>query len=288
MQARNHHSAEQVAHLAARGHRGAHREREPDHVPRVRHTLLLIRVQDGLRQPSVDHAGELPREVRRVAQARAHALADERRCQVRGVAEDEHVATAPAVRHLRAERVLGDAHELQLFWRNAFHPRPDQRVERRHGAVVVGRLVRQESELPPVAGIADPHVGGRSMRVADLVDALPLVQLRGRRHIDHQPTLLKLQVLHAGADRCADQAVGAVAAEQISRLHPVLLAADPIGERDLHSVGADLNGLGHLGIAPKNGVRVSASGSPAAVASNSGWSNMFACGNPLALSAHSR
>ena len=75
------------------------------------------------------------------------------------------------------------------------------------------------------------------MRIADLVDDLPLVQLCGRRHIDHQPTLLKFQVLHAGADRCADQAVSPVAAEHISRLHPVLVAADPIGERDLHSVG---------------------------------------------------
>ena len=85
------------------------------------------------------------------------------------------------------------------------------------------------------------------MRIADLVDVIPLVQLRGRRHIDHEPTLLEFQVLHAGADRGADQAVGAVAAEQISRLHPVLFAADPIGERDLHSV-ADLNGFGHLGL----------------------------------------
>ena len=41
-----------------------------------------------------------------------------------------------------------------------------------------------------------------------------------------------------------------------SRLDAVLLAADPIGERDLHSVGADLNGFGHLGIAPEDGVRV--------------------------------
>ena len=94
------------------------------------------------------------------------------------------------------------------------------------------------------------------MRIADLVDALPLVQLCGRRHIDHEPTLLEFQVLHAGADRGADQAVRAVAAEQIPRLHPVLLAADPIGERDLRSVGADLNGFGHLGVAPENGVRV--------------------------------
>ena len=42
-------------------------------------------------------------------------------------------------------------------------PRLYQRVERRRSAVVVGHLVREESELPPVAGIADPHIGGRSM-----------------------------------------------------------------------------------------------------------------------------
>ena len=88
------------------------------------------------------------------------------------------------------------------------------------------------------------------------MDALPLVELGGRRHIDHQPTLLEFQVFHAGADRGADQAVGAITAEQVPRLHTVLLTADPIGERDLHSVGADLNGFGHLGIAPQNGVRV--------------------------------
>ena len=36
----------------------------------------------------------------------------------------------------------------------------------------------------------------------------------------------------------------------------MLFAADPIGERDLHSVGPDLNRFGHFGIAPENGVRV--------------------------------
>ena len=67
----------------------------------------------------------------------------------------------------------------------------------------------------------------------------------------------------------------------------MLLAADPIGERDLHSVAGDLNGFGHLGIASKDGVRIMLQVRPQEALQF--WLvDMFACGKPLALSAQSR
>lgn len=69
------------------------------------------------------------------------------RSQVRGVAEEEHAAAAPAVGHLRPEGVLGDPQQREPFWPNTVQPWPDQWIKRGDGAVVVGGLAEQQPEL---------------------------------------------------------------------------------------------------------------------------------------------
>jgi len=256
MQTRYHQPTQQITDPTAGGHRGTHGEGEPDHVPRVRFPLTLVGVEDALRQPSVDHPGELPGQVRRIPQSRAEALADEGRGQVGGVAEKEHAAAAPTIGDLRPEGVLGDPQHREPFCGNALHPGPDQRIQRGEGAVVRGGLAGKQPELPAVAFRADPHVGGGPVRVAHLVDAVPLVQFRVSGHIDHQPPLLEPEVFHRRTDGGADQAVGAVAAEDETRLHPALLAGDAVGERHPAPPGPDRDDLGDLGIGPQHRARV--------------------------------
>ncbi|MDT5070681.1 MAG: hypothetical protein QOH82_1, partial [Mycobacterium sp.] len=72
-----------------------------------------------------------------------------------GVAEEEDAATPPVVGNLRAECVLADAHQFELIDAGILDPWLDQRAECIEGAEVGGRLVVEQTELPPVARLAD-------------------------------------------------------------------------------------------------------------------------------------
>ena len=122
-------------------------------------------------------------KVHRVANSRAQALADERRCEAGGIAEKENVVATPAVGYLGAERVFGDADKLQPFWRNPVHPWPNQGIQRRNCAEVVGGFVRQKPELPPVSARPDPHEGPRSMRIACMSFPCRRFQVRARNSL---------------------------------------------------------------------------------------------------------
>lgn len=115
------------------------------------------------------------------------------------------------------------------------------------------------------------------MRVAHLVDSLPLVQVGIGRHVDHEPALLELEIVHRRADRGTDQAVGAVAAQDEARRHPVFLAAGPIGEGNPGALGPDLDDLGHLRVGTQHRVRMVRQVRPQQPL-DSGWSNILACG----------
>ena len=95
---RNDHAANQIAELAARrsstGRRRARAGSWRGHV--VFAPARSCPGRSAGRSP-VEHAGQLPRQVHRIAQPGAHALPDERRGEVGGVAEQEDVAAPPAV-----------------------------------------------------------------------------------------------------------------------------------------------------------------------------------------------
>ena len=67
-----------------------------------------------------------------------------------------------------------------------------------------GGLPLQQPELPAVTALPDAHVRRRAVRVADLVHAVPLVQLGVAGEVEDQPALLEPQVLHGRRRwRCA-------------------------------------------------------------------------------------
>ena len=107
-------SADEIADFTAGGHRPTDGQRQADHVAGVWLSLLLVCVQHAGRQAAGQDPGELPGQVHRVAQAGSHALPDERRSQMRGIAEQKDVAPAPPVGELGAEGVLRHPDQLQI------------------------------------------------------------------------------------------------------------------------------------------------------------------------------
>ena len=164
------------------------------------------------------------------------------------VAQEEHVAVSPAVRQLGPEGVLRHAPEHQPVARDALDPRPDEGQERFDRLEVGGGLTRKQPELPAVTRLADPHVRRCALGVADLVHALPLVELDRAVHVDHEPALLEVQVLHRGADRGSHHAVGSVAAQDVRRQHGLVLAAEPVGEVHPHPAPTVLGDVGDVDV----------------------------------------
>ena len=88
-------------------------------------------------------------------------------------------------------------------------------------------------------------------RIAHLMHAVPLIQLRVGDHVCHQPALLESQIFHRGADRGTHEAVGAVAAEYVGAVDDVLGTGDAVGEGHSHATGIVLGDIGDFRIAAK-------------------------------------
>ncbi len=129
-----------------------------DHPADVGLPLRLVGVEQRLGRASAADALELPGEVGDVADAGAHALAEERRHLVRAVAGDEHPAPAPIPRHERVERVDGGADDVDVLGGD---PGREQLARRVRRLEVVEVLARQRHDLPaPVRR----RRGGRTSR----------------------------------------------------------------------------------------------------------------------------
>lgn len=77
-------------------------------------------------------------------------------------------------------------------------------------------LSQRWSSLPGRAAMRTAPRRGTD-RIADLVYALPGVEVGLGVHVDDEPALRELQVLHGGADRGSGQTVGPVAAQDVLR-----------------------------------------------------------------------
>ena len=133
---------------------------------------------------------ELPRDVRGVAQPGAQPLAEERRRQVGGVADEQHAPLAHPLGEHRAELVDGRARERPVL---RAVPRLEQRPDALRVLEVGRLLVGEQHELPPPVPRAALHLRGRARRVAPLARGR---QVREGAHVvglgvDHEPALLE-------------------------------------------------------------------------------------------------
>ena len=256
MQSRDDEPADEIADVTTRCHRPTHTQGHPDHEASMRFSLLFVSVEDGGREAGVQHSGEFPRQVHRVPQPGAHALPDERRGEMGGVAEQKDVAPAPPLGDLGAKGVFGDADQRQIRGWNIANPRSDERAQ----CVEIGEIVcgfdGQHLEFPAVTGVADAHVRRGASRIADLMHALPLTEIGCSCDVDHQPALVELQVAHADADARPRNTVRAVAPEDIGRLDNMLCPIGAIDEGHQDPSLSIVGDVGDLDVAPQFCARV--------------------------------
>ena len=113
--------------VLAAGHRPADPDGLFDQRPGVRAAFGLVAGQQAGPGPAGQHVREFPGQVVGVAQPGGQALADERRGEMGGVAEQEDAAGLEAGRQPGPERVAGGADDLQAGQVVASGPGPQQR-----------------------------------------------------------------------------------------------------------------------------------------------------------------
>ena len=197
----------------------------------MRRALGLVGVEQRVAGPPPEHADELPGEVGRVADARAHALAEEGRRLVRGVPGDQQRAVAPAPGDHRVEGVGRRALELGVLGGD---PALEQLPDPRGGGHRLRVLAGQDRDLPAPAVARAAHVGRRAGRVAVLH---AVVAEAGHRALEdrvhHQPALVEAEVVERRADEPAHQRARPVAAHHVAR--PA--AQEPAGGEVLEAHG---------------------------------------------------
>jgi hypothetical protein len=203
--------------------------------------LLFIGVQQVIGRACTQDQIELPGQVGRVAQPGAHALSEEGRHLVRGVADQEHALVTPVPGHQAVEGVDGGALDLE---RSAGEPGRDE-VADLAGLEHGGRVVAvHQPELEPVApGGHRDRVGGPS-GVAPADGAARFFLGRVQDQVDDQPGFLEVQVFDVEADLVPDPAGRPVARHDPLRGHIQPLAPGR-GGRD-PDVIAGAGDAGHL------------------------------------------
>src|SRR5579864_8869882 len=208
---RERHPAEQRGAILPASHRPPDAYSLFHHRAGVRAPFGFIGCEQVLIGPPRQYVGELPREIVSVAQSRAQSLADERRSQMRRVAEQKHPPKLEARGQPGAKCITRIADNLQSVQVAACGPwlqEPSQCFRTDQVSLVL--TVVAQLELPTVAVTSDLHEGGGASRVADLLDTIPRLQRPPGTDVDHEPPFGEAEVFHGDARELSDRAVGAV------------------------------------------------------------------------------
>jgi hypothetical protein len=199
--------------VLAPGHRPADRDRLAHRGPGVRAAFAVVAGEQVLPRLPGEHVGDLPGEVVGVAQPGRQALADERRGEVGGIAEEKDAPGLEAGGDPGAEGVAGTADDFQAGQVAATGPGPQQPGEgvRRDQACFV--LAVAQLELPAVLVPGYLHEGGGPGGVTDLLHAVPGIQAGAGADVDDQPSFGEAEIVHGDADQFPYGAAGAVAAQ---------------------------------------------------------------------------
>ena len=178
----------------------------------VRESLVAVGVEERVVGDPVGNEAQLPRQVRRVTDAGAQPLAEERRHLVGGVTGEEDPARTHRVGDGRMEAVHDGADEIGVVGRQ---PPLQQLPHAGRLDHLLSCFAGLELELPPpVVAVAD-DVGGRAVRVADLLDD---VGERGHRSaqpdVEYQPVLVEALIDEGDPEVLADRARRTVGGNQ--------------------------------------------------------------------------
>jgi hypothetical protein len=207
----------------------------------MRVTLGLIGVEDGRVRALPGDGGHFPRQIGDIAQAMAHALPEEGRGLMRGIARQKDIPHLPLMRHQPVEAIGRGAHDLM---RHALHPWLDQRRDGfglHHRTVI---LAGQQHELPAAMVAATGHHRGGAFGIAH--HHRQALQIGSGRHaadrgeadraldlgIDHQPGFLEIEIVERDAQGLAHRAARSVAGDHPAGRQGLVLAILRIGDVD--------------------------------------------------------
>ena len=191
-----------------------HELRQIDHRLGVGATLFVIAVQNARRGAALQDPGELPGQVRRVAQSRDQPLTDERGRDVRRVAGEKHPTLAEGLGGAGVKAIDGlafDRHgrrtapglEQLAHASLAFHVRP--------------RLSTPEHEFPALAPAGRGHVRSGPPVVAEELHMVD--RIFRAEGVDDQPILGVGLSRERLPDELADEGTRAVRADEIASAH---------------------------------------------------------------------
>ena len=211
--------AQQRAQRVDHRHEVLHADAFARHRRGVRAALALVAVEQRGARLAAQHRVELPAQVVGIAHAGVHALADELRRHVRGVAGQQHAAVAPALGHQRVEGVDQRAQDLELVDVDVLRQVVAHRVRVLH---VFARLPRHQHELEAVVAVRLHAAHGRAGRVADEVEVRQVAQAVGRvlgLDVDHQPGVGEVLAGHGDAELRTHAAAPAVGTDEVAGAH---------------------------------------------------------------------
>ena len=157
---------------------------EADDRDRMRPTLRVVTREDTFGTAPLDHPGELPPEIRRIAQARDEPLPGKRRRNMRCIAREKHATALKAFDCARVETIDRLAFNLRLL---AVGPGTQQFTNLCVTLHLRRILAGQQHEFPPLTSARCNHVGTRPARVAD--ELCPVDGFRRMARIDDEPVL---------------------------------------------------------------------------------------------------
>ncbi len=197
--------------------------------------LHAVAVEQRVTGLSAQHPVELPDEIGDVADALAHALADERRLLMGGVARQEHPAASPVPCDQRMKAIARRSPQRGVIRREPWRQQPPDLIRLLHRARI---FVRQQHDLEAamVAGADDE--GGGPRRIAELRRRLRQLCEGSVVHlqVDHQPRLVEYQIVEGNAELLAHAAGGAVACDDVVGCDRVCRAA-VAAQLQCHAIG---------------------------------------------------
>ena len=172
--------------------------------------LDFVGVEKPVAEPARYDGGKLPGEIVRVAHAAVHALAGERRHQMRRIAGQKHPIRAPAVGHARMKGVdhLAAQHRLVV---GSVHPQQSGNIVLRQYVGILLAVVQHQLETARAVRTRQRKTGPHRIAINLGVTR----RIGGLFEIDDEPAFPEGRAVHFDAELLADKTAAAVAADEV-------------------------------------------------------------------------
>ena len=185
-----------------------------NHLAHMRPALGLVAVEQRIGCLAAMHQAELPHQIGCITHPGAQPLSEKGRRLMRGIAQQEHIALAPALGHQGMEAIHRHPPQLQLADIDELAQHPQHL---RLFTEILGGFTRQQLDLPAAQAARPAHEGARTRRPAVLDAFGRQWQIVVGKRIDNDPPFIERQVLQRQRQLLAHKARAAITGEQPAR-----------------------------------------------------------------------